>query len=76
MATATLQFNLPEEHEEFSAAVTGSTWKQVCWEIDQQLRGEVKYASDETPEAVVDALARIRESLRGSMSSHGVSFDS
>lgn len=76
MATATLQFDLPEEFEEFSAAVTGSTWKHVCWELDQHLRGQVKYADDKTPEAVTDALQSVREFLRETVISNGLSFDS
>jgi hypothetical protein len=75
MPTAILKFKLPDEEPEFRSAVDGAQWKLVAWEIDQYLRGQVKYASDETPDAVVDALQAVRDRLHEEMGSHSVSFE-
>ena len=75
MPIATLTFNLPEDQPEFRAAVNGQSWQALAWEIDQHLRSEVKYASDETPEAVIEALAKVREFLREQMNENGLSFE-
>ena len=34
---ATLEFNLPEDTEEFKNAVTGTTWRGVVYDLDQWL---------------------------------------
>ncbi len=40
---ATLEFTLPEEHEEFDSASHGADWQNVVWEMDQALRGYLKH---------------------------------
>ncbi len=75
MPVATLTFNLPEEEPEFRQAVNASSWQLICWELDQHLRSEVKYASDETPEVVTEALQLVREFLREQMIENGLRFE-
>ena len=43
---ATLEFDLPEEQEEFRVAVNGAAWQAVLQNLDQQLRGVVKHGDD------------------------------
>lgn len=43
-----LKFKLPEEREEFELAQQGSAWKCVIEEIDNNLRGKVKYEEIES----------------------------
>lgn len=43
MPIATLEFDLPEEQPEFSAAIQGGTAKLVLWDIDQRLRSLLKH---------------------------------
>ena len=40
---AILEFNLPEDNEEFQNAVNGSNYKHAHWQLDQLLRSEIKY---------------------------------
>lgn len=40
---ATLEFNLPEETEEFELAKDGHKWHRVVCEIKEHLRNKVKY---------------------------------
>ena len=40
---AILEFNLPEDKEEFDAASKGMDWAIVAWDIDQYIRNRLKY---------------------------------
>ena len=40
---AILEFNLPEDEEQFNAANKGMDWALVAWDIDQLLRKKLKY---------------------------------
>lgn len=75
MSTATLTFTLPDEEPEFRAATNGQLWQSLAWEIDQHLRAEIKYAADETPEAVIDALQKVRDFLHEERNARGLNFE-
>ena len=47
--TATLQFSLPDEQEEFQCAVDGSEWKSAMDDMSNWLRAKLKY-EELTPE--------------------------
>lgn len=72
---AILKFNLPEDRIEFELATNASKWYSVCWDIDQYLRAETKYAPDSMPEEVYESLSKTREKLREIMSDNNVNFD-
>jgi len=38
-----LEFNLPEENDDFQAALNGHNYKSAIWDFDQLLRSEMKY---------------------------------
>ena len=40
---AILEFNLPEDKQEFNLATKASDWWYVCWQMDQYLRKRLKY---------------------------------
>ena len=42
---AILEFELPEDKEEFDAASKGMDWAIVAWDIDQLLRKKLKYGN-------------------------------
>ena len=69
---ATLEFNLPEDQPEFNNAIKGGDWKQVCWEMEQYLRRNTKYTSDDTKEEVLQALENAREFLNNLMVDNNV----
>lgn len=60
---AILEFNLPEEQEQFEDASNGSKWSHAMWQLDQFLRTKVKYASDDASEESINAFAEAREEL-------------
>lgn len=47
MPQVTLQFNLPDEQDEFRAAVKGAKYQAALCSLDSDLRTLVKYGSEE-----------------------------
>ena len=43
---AILEFNLPEDEEQFNAANRGLDWALTLWNIDQFIRNKIKYEQD------------------------------
>jgi hypothetical protein len=72
---AIIEVDLNEERSEFELMMNANKWYSVVWDIDQHLRSKTKYASDDTPGEVVEALYQVREELMGIMNMNGVSFD-
>lgn len=72
---ATLEFNLPDDQDDFKLASNALNWYIVCWDLDQELRAKTKYASDDLPQDKYDAYQEIRDLLREYMSDRGLNFD-
>ena len=66
---ATLEFNLPEEHDEHLNALQGLSWQMVLFEIDQELRSTVKY---EDSEQDADYAQKIRDLIYEKMNDRGL----
>ena len=60
---AILEFNLPEEQEDFEDATNGWKWSHAMWQLDQFLRTKVKYASDDAHEEAINAYQDARDAL-------------
>lgn len=60
---AKIEFDLPDEQEQFEDCINGWKWQHTVWQFDQYLRTKTKYASDDMPQAVYDALIEAREEL-------------
>ena len=73
---AILEFNLPEDNHEFNVAVKANNFKYSCWELDQWLRLQYKYMSDEEyNEDKYDTYIEVREKLREIMIHNGVNLE-
>ena len=72
---AILEFNLPEDDHEFQMATGGSKFHSVLWDMDQYLRGKIKYAPDNMSDEELNALEQCRSQLHEFMVSYNVSFD-
>ena len=72
---AILEFNLPEDNQEFELATKGLKFWSVLWDLDQSLRSKTKYAPDSLPQDKYDAYQEIRDELRELMSDNNVNFD-
>lgn len=68
---AILEFNLPEEANEHKQAVQGADWEYALFELDQHLRGLVKYGDDE---ALADFAQKIRDRLYEILNESGLIF--
>lgn len=69
---AIIEFDLHEERQEFEDCTNGWKWKCIVSKIDNELRTRTKYASDETPDEVVEALVKVRDYLQESLSEEGL----
>lgn len=64
-----------EEHEHSQAKgyIDGLKWQSVCWDLDQWLRGQIKYSM--APEQELARLQGARDKLRELMTEEGVEFE-
>jgi hypothetical protein len=72
---AILEFNLPEDQQDFELATKGLKFWSVLWDLDQSLRAKTKYAPDTLPQDKYDAYQEIRNELRELMFESNLSFD-
>ena len=70
---AQLEFNLPEDEEQFNAASKAMDWALLAWDIDQQCRDWMKY-DNQNFEAVEDVLQGVRDRIHDAMIEKGVNF--
>ena len=74
MAKVILEFDPVEDREEMETAINGWKWKMLVWDLDQYLRGELKYNHTLTdPEYKV--LSDIRDKLHELKSDSGLNLD-
>jgi hypothetical protein len=67
---ATLVFDLPEEEEDFNLAVKAIHYKIVLDDVDNHLRGKLKYS--ELTQEVYDALSEVRSFLLENKNQRGL----
>ena len=66
---AILEFNLPEDKEEFDAASKGMDWAILAWDIDEFIRNKIKYEQDKD-----GILQLVRDRLHFNMEEKGLNF--
>ena len=73
---AQLIFNLPEDQQDFDLAVNGSKAHSALWEMDQWLRAQYKYMSDEEySKDKYETFEKCREQLREIIFENGLKFE-
>jgi hypothetical protein len=72
---AILEFNLPEDNQDFQLASNAMKFWSVLYELDQDLRSKTKYASDDLPQDKYDAYEEIRDNLYELMRNENISLD-
>jgi len=70
---AILEYNLPEDQEQFNVASKGMEWALLAWDIDQMIRSLLKYHPEEYKTGE-QALEHIKEELRDFMEERGLQF--
>ena len=66
---AILEFNLPEDKEEFDVASRGMDWALVAWHIDDFIRNKIKYEQDSD-----GVLQLVRDKLNCLMEEKGLKY--
>jgi hypothetical protein len=72
---AILEFNLPDDDQEYNLANNSYNFWRVLYELDQELRANTKYAPDDMPQDKYDAYQEIRDKLHELMIDNNVSLD-
>jgi hypothetical protein len=72
---AILEFNLPDDQQDYDLANNGLNFWRVLYELDQELREKTKYAADDLPQDKYDAYQEIRNMLHELMTDNNVSLD-
>ena len=66
---AILEFNLPEEEEQFDVATKAMDWALLAWDIDQFMRNKIKYDQDRD-----GILQLVRDRLNFNMEEKGLQY--
>ena len=66
---AILEFDLPEDKEDFEVASKAMDWSILAWDIDQFIRNKIKYEQDRE-----DILQLVRNELNFQMEEKGLTF--
>ena len=66
---AILEFNLPEEEEQFNVTSKGMDWALVVWHIDQFIQNKIKYEQDRD-----GILQLVRDRLNFNMEEKGLQY--
>lgn len=72
---AKLEYNMPEDREDFDFAINGHKWWIVVWEMDQYLRKRIKYHTEVTTDEEIVAFEDVREELRGFIEEQGLNLE-
>lgn len=70
---AVLEFTLPDEEVEFMEAVNGGMFKHVLWQLDQNLRANLKYG--ELPAAEYKCYETIRKDLHSLLNANNLTIE-
>jgi|TARA_B110000977_G_C10672825_1_gene336362 uncharacterized protein YllA (UPF0747 family) len=70
---ANLEYNLPEDQEQFNVASKGMEWALLAWDLDQKMRSLLKY-DPEKYKTGEQALEHIKDELRDLMEERGLQF--
>ena len=68
---AILEFNLPEDEEQFNVASKAMDWSLLAWDLDQMVRSLLKYHPEEYDTKTLD---HIREEIHNIMEEKGLQF--
>jgi hypothetical protein len=74
MGKVTIEFDTVEEAEDIQNALNGYKWKLAMWDLDQMLRGYVKY-DENLSEDKYDAYVKVRELIRETLADYGLNIN-
>lgn len=71
---ARLEFNLPDEQNEFTLANNGSNFYCALFEIDNYLRNKIKYECESLSEEELKTYEKIREEVNQIINDYASAF--
>ena len=72
---AILEFNLPEDKEEYEVASKAVDWSILAWDIDQYIRNKLKYQTEKLDtSSAKEELEFLRNQLHEMMEENGLRF--
>jgi len=72
---AILEFNLPEDEEQFNVASKAMDWSILAWDIDQYIRNRLKYQTEKLDtSSAKEELEFLRNQLHEMMEENGLQF--
>lgn len=60
---AVLEFQLPEDKDDFECASKANDLFLTIFDLDQFLRERIKYATDQVPQEAIQSLQEVRDHL-------------
>jgi hypothetical protein len=81
MGKIILEFDSVEESQEASTALDGWKWKMAMWDLDQELRGTVKYCGPiltnegEATETEIEVADKVRDMIREIVEGYGLNLN-
>ena len=73
---ATLEFELPEDHENYRQAADGMNWANAMWDLEQFIRTETKYKSEEYSEGELNVYRFMRDKINDLMNEYNLRYPS
>lgn len=73
---ATLEFELPEDLEDYRQAADGMNWANAMWDLEQFIRTETKYKSEEYSEDELNVYIDIRDRITSLMDEYNLRYSS
>ena len=74
MGKVIIEYDTVEEAEDIQNALNGHKWKLAMWDLDQMLRGYVKY-DEKLSEDKYDAYVKVRELIRETLADYGLNIN-
>jgi hypothetical protein len=72
---AKLEFNLPEDSVEFEMVTNAGKMHSVIWDMNQWLRGKIKYVPDDMSDDKYEAYSEYREMLIKLITENNINLD-
>ena len=73
---ATLEFDCPDQNDDFMLAVHGKDFALAMFDLEQDLRSMVKHDADNTEKlSGIEAVEKARELLRENLEAYNVSLE-
>jgi hypothetical protein len=70
---ATIEFNLPDDQNEYELANNASKWYSICWDIKQEIRKNLKY-NDKLTEEEYKIYEQLYDKLHELLNDNGLSL--